>query len=142
VGQLRHVLVHRARRLRVEEDDDAAEWIEGEPGDGPQAVPGPEFPVVLFLPFGQEESGQPRTRKVTRPTLMWEPVNADTGEAVEPVGSDDELLISAEELAAWFEQVPGEEDGVGRWQVDGQPQPFGPPGIVIGVQANLKAVRG
>jgi len=127
--------------MRVEEDEDAPEWIEGEPGDGPSAVAGPQFPAVLFLPLGQEEAG-PRARKVTRPTLLWEPVNADTGEAVDPPGPDDELLISAPELAGWFEQAPGEEDGVGRWQVDGPPQPFGPPGTVIGVQAILKAVRG
>lgn len=141
MGQLRHVLVHAARRLRVEEDEDAATWIEGEPGEGPRAVPGPEFPVVLFLPLGQEDSGQPRSRKVTRPTLLWEPVNADTGEDVEPVSPDDELLIEASDLAPYFEQAAGEEPGIGRWQVDGAPQPFGPPGAVIGAQANLKAVR-
>lgn len=140
MGQLRHVLVHRGRRLRVVEDAGAVEWIEGEPGEGPAAVPGPVFPVVLFLPLGSEDAG-PRSKKITRPTLMWEPVNADTGEPVEPVTADDELLIDAPDLAAWFEQAPGEEPGVGRWQVDGPPQPFGPPGSVIGVQATLKAVR-
>jgi hypothetical protein len=140
VGQLRHVLVHRARRLRVEEDAGAAEWIEGEPGEGPAPVPGPEFPVVLFLPLGSEEAG-PRAKTITRPTLMWEPVNADTGETVDAVTADDELLIAATDLASWFEQAPGEEPGVGRWQVDGPPQPFGPPGTVIGVQATLKQVR-
>lgn len=140
MGQLRHVLVHSARRLRVE-DDTEPEWIEGEPGDGPRPVAGEPFPVVLFLPLGTEETARPRSKQVARPTLLWEPVNANTGAAVETITADDELLILAADLAPYFEQAPDEPDGTGRWQIDGAPQPFGPPGTVIGVQAVLKQVR-
>lgn len=140
MGQLRHVLKHVARRLRVV-DDVSVDWIEGEPGDGPEPVKGPGFPAVLFLPLGTEDTARPRSKQVSRPTLMWEPVNADTGAAVEVVSPDDELLIFAPELAGSFAQEPDEPAGTGRWMVDGAPQPFGPPGRVIGLQAIVKQVR-
>jgi hypothetical protein len=134
VGQLRHVLVHVATPVRFEDGSDG-EWIEGEPGEGgSEPVAGDEFPCVLFLPGGSEDSGQPRSRKITRPTLLFEPVNADSGAAV-AVSADDELLVRAPEMAF----LTGAEEV--RWQVEGQPQPFGPPGTVIGVQATLKRVE-
>jgi hypothetical protein len=57
------------------------------------------------------------------------------------VDKEDELLIEAPELASFFEEVE-DSPGVGRWQVDSVPQPFGPPGEVIGVQATVKQVAG
>lgn len=126
---------HTARRREyVERQGEPVEWVEGEPGaDGPQPVDGPEFPCFLFLPLGSEDEAHPRSRKVSRPTVMWDPA--------EVVGdnptADDELLIVAPELA------PVLGAGEVRWQVDGAPQPFGPPGEqVVGVQATLKRVEG
>lgn len=143
MGQLRHVLVHRATPVEfVEGTDEPTQWIEGEPGiEGPTGVRGTPFPCVLFLPLGSEDEGQPRSRKVTRPTLMFEPFDFD-GAPVEPPSAEDELLIAAPELAASFEQAEGEEPGTGRWQIEGTPQPFGPPGRVIGYQATVKQVEG
>lgn len=131
MGQLAHVLVHTATLLRYEEDGVA--WIEGEPGDGPEPTLGESFACVLFLPLGTEDDSGARSRKVSRPTILWEPPAR--------LGADDELLILAPELADHFEQAPGRPVGTGRWQVDGEPQPFGPPGKVIGTQATLKQVR-
>ncbi len=166
MGQLRHVLVHTARRLRVVDGDAEEEWIEGEPGEsGPTTVAGDPFPVVLFLPLGTEDTGRPRSKQVSRPTLLWEPVNADTGATIDSITADDELLLVAPELALDEEGVvimgattygsgaygaPGGTYGQlaattaegSRWMVDGAPQPFGPPGRVIGVQAIVKQVRG
>lgn len=140
MGQLRHVLKHSARRLRYVEAP-ADEWVEGEPGeDGPVPVASEPFPVVLFLPLGTETEG-PVGRKITRPTLLWEPVNADTAAAVPQLGPDDELLILALDLAPYFPPAADEPAGTGRWQIEGRPQPFGPPGRVIGVQATLKQVE-
>jgi hypothetical protein len=136
VGQLRHILVHTATPIRTVEDGDAVEWIEGEPGEsGPEPVRQDAFPAVLFLPQGSEESDHPRSKKVSRPTLLYEPINADTGEAVPELTADDELMVEAVELAQWTGATEA------RWQVDGTPQPFGPPGRVIGVQVTLKQVR-
>lgn len=137
MGQLRHVLVHVATPVAFVEGEPDDEWIEGEPGEaGPEPVPGVAFPAVLFLPQGQEDSNRPRSQKVSRPTLLYEPVNADTGVPVAKLSADDELMVRAPELAFWT----GAEEA--RWQVDGTPQPFGPPGTVIGVQAVLKQVSG
>lgn len=148
MGELRHILVHVGTPLVYVEGAADDEWIEGEPGeDGPEPSQGSTFPCVLFLPLGQEESPggeSPRGRKVSRPTIMFEPArpldwSEDPGVAIE-VGPDDELLILAPELAGHFAQVEDAAPGTGRWQVDGRPQPFGPPGRVIGVQAALKQV--
>lgn len=68
--------------------------------------------------------------------LDWEEGAGD----VIALGPDSELLIFAPELAGHFAQAADEAAGTGRWQVDGRPQPFGPPGSVIGVQAALKQV--
>lgn len=153
MGQLRHILKHTARRYTAVEvtPESALDWIEGEPGGGeeddpadeggPQRVESGEFPCVLFLPLGSESApSEGRSKKVTVPTLLWEP----DGTAAVPVpdlGPDDEILISAVELAEWFEQAAGFPAGTGLWQIDGAPQPFGPPGgPVIGVQARLKQV--
>lgn len=145
MGELAHILVHAATPVRYTEggsDTPADQWIEGEPGaDGPEPIKGEPFACVLFLPLGAEESpgaDSPRPRKSSRPTIMYETPRAD-GTAV-VLSADDELLIAAPELSAHFEQAEGEAAGVGRWQVDGRPQPFGPPGEVIGVQANVKQV--
>lgn len=115
--------------LRVYEEE-GAEWIEGEPGDAPEPVDGPAFPCFLFLPLGTEEPG-PRSRKITRPTVMWDPAEV----AGDDPSADGELLITAPEYA------PVTGGAAVRWQVEGSPQPFGPPGgPLVGVQASLKQV--
>lgn len=126
---------HVARVLRYPEG--GVVFIEGEPGDGPEPAPGVPFACYLFLPLGQEDAA-PRGRKITRPQVMFDPVEMAGGEAAP--SADDELLILAPELVAFYRSVDG-EPGVGRWQITGAPQPFGPPGVqVIGLLAELSAV--
>jgi hypothetical protein len=67
---------------------------------------------------------------------MWDPADITPAGAESP-RADDELLITAIELS------PATGAETVRWQIEGQPQPFGPPGeAVVGVQANLKRVEG
>lgn len=144
MGQLRHILVHSASAVQWEDGArpaDASGWVEGEPNEGAEAAMGLPFPCVLFLPLGSEDTDRPRSRKVSVPTLMWEPINADTGDPVEPLNGDDSLIVTAAELVSSFEELAG-YPGAGLWQIDGNPQPFGPPGRVIGYQARLKQVTG
>jgi hypothetical protein len=134
---LEDVLVHTATPWRKVDDradaPDEADWIEGEPGaDDQEPERGTPFPCVLFLPLGSEEAGRPRARQVSRPTMLFLP-ERDDGSTVDVTGND-ELLISAPELAAWTGAAEQ------RWQVDGAPQPFGPPGEVIGLQATVLKV--
>jgi hypothetical protein len=132
MGNLAHVLVHRAW-TRTLAPPPAESWEEGEPGGGAIYYFGRPFPAILFLPLGEEQPA-PWKRAVTRPTLMWEPVRPD-GTAV-VVSYTDELIVDAPELAGYT------GDDVTRWQIEGAPQPFGPPGIVIGAQATLRQDRG
>lgn len=136
MGRLLHVLKHTGTAFPFEEDDAAGVWVEGEPGPvGPEPVPGVPFPCILFLPTVSEEANAFRPRRVSRPTLLHEPVRPD-GSLVElKAGSD--LLVLAPELAPWT----GAEEA--RWKVEGIPQPFGPPGgPMIGALVTLAAVKG
>lgn len=111
-------------------------WVEGERGTvGPSEFTGTAFPCVLFLPQAPEQneaavSWKPRT--VTRPTLLFDPLDVVAGQMP---GKDHDLLISAPDLAAFT----GGDAVI--WQVDGAPQPAGPPGRPIVVVAILKRVR-
>lgn len=104
--------------------------IEGEADVEP--VPLTPFMGVLFLPQGTEEPNPFKPRKITRPTLLHLPEDL-LGAAV-TIDPEDELLIDAPELAPWT----GASEA--RWQIEGMPQPFGPPGEVIGIQAVLVKV--
>lgn len=132
------VLRHTATPVRGRDtnvDENAEEWIEGEPGEGAEPVAGLPFACVLFLPQSTEGAGQEfswRQRAITRPTLLYNIVRAD-GSRVD-IGKDDELTISAPDLAEW------QGGALARWQVDGIPQPFGPPGRAFACQATLKQV--
>lgn len=117
------ICVHTATPVTEVESDDEATWAAGEPEK--TVTTGEAFPCVLFLPLGKREDT--RGRQVREPTLLWEAFNEE-GEPMVPVKENDELLILAEELTG--------ADPV-RWQVNGEPQPFGPPGEVIGYQATL-----
>jgi hypothetical protein len=124
---------HVAQVLAYEED--GAGWIEGERGDAPEPTLLASIPCYLFVPLGTEEQSA-RSRKITRPTVMWDPADITPAGAESP-RADDELLITAIELS------PATGAETVRWQIEGQPQPFGPPGeAVVGVQANLKRVEG
>jgi hypothetical protein len=105
--------------------------VEGERDEQP--VPGTPFQGVLFLPLGSEEANPFRPRKLSRPTLLCLPEDA-AGQPV-TLKPEDEVTILAPELAPWTGA------NAARWQVDGAPQPFGPPGSVIGFQANLVKVQ-
>lgn len=127
------VLVHTANALVY--PDGEGEWIEGEPGDGAsEALQGAAFACVLFLPGpGGEQSDAFRPRVVRTPTLLYNPLRDDGTIVV--LGFEDEVLVAAPELAPWTGAAAA------RWLVAGVPQPFGPPGTVIGVQATLRQVR-
>lgn len=116
-------------RIRELVEDTAGGWIEGEPTKGPVATDVGTVPCYLFLPLGTEDDAQPRRRKLSRPTVMWDPA--------EVVGdrptADHELWITAPELVSATGAIEV------RWQIEGDPQPFGAPGeTVIGAQATLK----
>jgi hypothetical protein len=130
-----HILVHRATPRSYVEAADAGPWLAGEPGArGPEVVLGAPFPCVLFLPSpGGAQDTTFRPKVVKRPTLLFNPTRLDGSLVL--VGSEDELAVSAPELEAWTGAAEA------RWQVDGDPQPFGPPGLVYGVVATLKIVR-
>lgn len=129
------ILVHTATLISFETGAEPTDWFEGEPGDDPAGpTAGAVFPCVLFLPApaGEavvEQSYRPRT--IQRPTVLFDP-NLVVGTTVT---KDDELMIAAPELATYTGA------STARWQVEGDPQPFGKPGSVIGVLCILKAVH-
>lgn len=137
------LLVHTATPLSYGEDP-AGAWVEGERGAGPTLTQGVPFACVLFMPSagGQQDTSY-RPRTVVRPTLMYNPARelADVTRGLVADGSpivlspESELLLAAPDLAAW---IGGDNL---RWEVDGQVQPFGPPGQVIGFQAALRRVE-
>lgn len=132
-----HVLVHSAVPVTYVEDDEAVEWVEGEPGEeGIVRTLGEGFPCVLFMPSaGGNADTTYRPRVVRQPTLLF---NANYPGTLTPVllTTESELLVSAPELAQWT-GAP-----VQRWLLVGAAQPFGPPGTVVGVLAILRAVEG
>jgi hypothetical protein len=109
---------------------ESGELVEGETDIEPQE--GTPFQGILFLPQGGEEPNPYRPRKISRPTLLYLPLDSEGQPVV--LAAEDELLITAAELAPWTGATEA------RWQVDGTPQPFGPPGSVIGIQAALVKV--
>lgn len=118
------ILVHLG--VPVETREDTAGWAEGEP-DTPEQVPVPEraFGCCLFLPGSSEETGGRGSRQVKRPTLLLPPGL--------PVTRKDQVDVTAAELTG--------PDPV-RWQVEGDPQPFGKPGeATIGSQVTLRRVE-
>lgn len=134
MGRLSHVLKHRATP-QVLAADDEGEWEAGERGAGAAPQPGVAFACMLFLPAGVEEANPFRPRNITRPTLLYEPTNV--------AGGDVELRMEMElTLVAANEAPPARALLEGRWQVDGDPQAFGPPGRTIGMMTNLQRVRG
>lgn len=141
-----HILVHTATPVEYVEGVAGDEWIEGEPGEGgPTRTEGVPFECVLFLPApGGAEANPYRPRVVRRPTLLFNPTRnlVDAGRHLvgdsSPIAITDrsELLIDAPDLRPW---TAGENPS--RWQADGDAQPFGPPGTVIGAMATLVAVE-
>jgi hypothetical protein len=131
------ILRHRAAVVgQVAADRGAAEWVAGEPAAGsPPAPAGTPFRCVLFLPVGAEEDNPYRPRNITRPTLLYNAHDEDGGLVVLVAESELELTAAAEpeNVRAMLE---------GRWQVDGDPAAFGPPGRNVGLMATLQRVRG
>lgn len=119
-------------------DIDESNWIEGEPDDtGNTPSPGggaagTPFACCLFLPQSPEQ-GPPRGRRVVRvPTLLMAPEDNE-GTAL--------MLSPADTVSITAPELPGHANGV-LYQVEGEPQPFGPPGDdLIGMQATLKRVE-
>lgn len=117
-------------------DEGNPEWIEGEPTEGGLTpTDGESFACALFIPRSSgAASDQYRLREVRVPTLLFNPLR-DDGSIIE-LSPEDELMIDAPELAPWTGANPA------RWMIDGMPQPFGPPGTVLGVLATLRQVVG
>lgn len=132
-----HVLVHTATPLEYDEPQSSpAEWLEGEPGaaGGGEATPGVAFPCVLFMPSGGgDQPNAYRRRVVEQPTLLYNLHRPDGSTVV--LARESDVMVAAPELAPWT----GAETA--RWTVVGEPQPFGPPGTVAGVQATLRMVQ-
>lgn len=125
-------MVHTATPV-VYGDEGTVAWIEGEPSsEGLEPVAGAPFPCVLFMPQGGGQDNPYRPRVIKAPQILFNPLRADL--TVVAVGHEDELLIAAPELAPWT----GAETA--RWLANGNAQPFGPPGTVIGLLATLRAV--
>jgi hypothetical protein len=138
-----HVLVHVATPLRYSEDEPG--FIEGEPGYGPEPEQGKPFVCVLFMPSaGGEVTNEYRPRAVRTPQMLYNPSRTQQGRPGGPsvprdgspvvVGNEDELLIYAPELAPWTGAPTT------RWQADGEPQPFGKPGTVMGILAIVRQI--
>jgi hypothetical protein len=146
-----YILVHTAVPLTYEEPQtDPATWIEGEPGSagGGEPTNGTPFVCVLFMPSpGGEQQNEYRPKVIRQPTILYNPTRdqpkaAFAGAPAVPanntpivITNEDELMITAPELAAW---TGG--DTV-RWQAAGDAQPFGPPGVVFGIMATLRIVK-
>lgn len=129
------LLVHTAVPVTYDEGT-PVEWIEGEsgPAAGGEAVEGVEFPCVLFLPGpGGQQDNPYRQRVVRTPQIMFNPLRADLTTVV--LGKSSEVLVTAPDLAAYTGA------NTVRWLLQGDAQPFGPPGTVYGLLALLTRVE-
>jgi hypothetical protein len=142
---LEDVCVHTCTPLRITQQEESGEWIEGEwiitqPGVTEESRATP-FDGCLFLPRGEEATGGGVAvilgREVLVPTLLYLPEDHD-GDAV-ALDREDRVGVVAAELneargyALDFEEM---------YFVNGSPQPFGKPGEpVIGLQAILQKVE-
>ena len=134
------VMVHLATPIETTTDDN---YIEGESDD----LRAPVEAFDCFYMHGRgatEASNVPRgRRKIEQPTILYEAERED-GTMIH-LSAKDEIVIDAEEvlgIAAYPIEVDGDEilvPGV-LFQVDGDPEPFQPPGEVIGYEARLKRV--
>jgi hypothetical protein len=140
------VTVHLATPVSTEQGTDPKDWIEGEPDE--VQVAGTSFEVFYMHGPGASEENAPRgRRKIEGPTIIYEAERND-GEFVSLVAEDEVIIDPAEDEDLW--QVLGGAgqvvtiDGVGipgvLFQANGDPEPFQPPGEVLGFQARLKRV--
>lgn len=125
MAALGFILVHTATAVSQVETttSDLAQWAEGEPDETPTTST--PFDCVLFLP--QSTRQDRRGRQVKEPTLMWDGLNCD-GTSAPRLSEAQELRVTACELTG--------PDPV-RWQINGDPEPLGPPGEVLCWQARL-----
>lgn len=131
----RDVLKHEAVPYRRTE---SGTWVEGERvpnAEDPDG--GTRFRCMLFLPAPGVENAQPgyfSPKRIIQPTLLYGPKDVDGAQVA--LSAEDELgVISPELNVAEGRAVDAEV----RWQVQGNPQAFGPPGrTVIGFQATLQ----
>lgn len=131
------VLKHRAVPYRRTESDT---YVEGERVPSAEdTAGGAQFRCVLFLPQPGSENSQPTyfsPKRIVQPTLLYWP--RDLAGAEVALSAEDEVGVIAGELNVAEGRAVGAEV---RWQVQGAPQPFGPPGrAVIGLQATLQRI--
>lgn len=121
---LEDICVHRATVKRTER---TGEKVEGEWEEA--AVDGQTFDCILFPPEPGPEQNLLR-RVILVPTLLH---------YAEDVAGAPLTLSKDEEVDVTVIGIPAKWGG--RWQVDGEPQPFGPPGAApVGELATLKRV--
>jgi hypothetical protein len=131
------VLKHRAVPYRRTE---SSTWVEGERvPNAEDADGGAEFRCMLFLPAPGSENTTPAyfsPKRIVQPTLLYWP--KDVAGAPVALSAEDELGVISPELNVAQGRAEGAEV---RWQVQGDPQAFGPPGRpVIGFLATLQRV--
>jgi hypothetical protein len=141
------VTVHTATPILTTTSEDEDTWVEGEPDETTS------FGVVFdcFYMHGRGATEQPAVprgrRKVEGPTIIYES-ERDDGSIVQLVAEDEVVIDPGDDEGIWAvlggegqtvkvgnEEIPGV-----RFQVDGDPEPFQPPGEVLGFQARLKRV--
>lgn len=124
------VCVHVGTPIVTQNDPDEDTWVEGEPDEDP--ADGVPFDCFFMELRGASEMSSPvGIRKIKGPTILFEDERDDGSRVV--LKAEDELWVLAEEVLG--------PDPV-RFQVDGDPTPFQPPGEVIGWEALLKRVAG
>jgi hypothetical protein len=134
------VMVHLATPIETTTDGN---WEEGEPDE----IRAPVEPFDCFYMQGRGASETPNVprgrRKVEQPTILYE-AERDDGSLIQ-LSAEDEIVIDAEEvlgIAAYGMELEGDQIAIPGvlFQVDGDPEPFQPPGEVIGYEARLKRV--
>lgn len=122
------IMVHVGVVLEVQS---SGGYAQGEPAEV-EPVPKQTIDCFLQLPRGADEDEEaPRgRRKITRPTLMYEPFDILGGDFT--LKAEDLIDITAPELTG--------PDPV-RWQVVGDAEPFARPGDLIGSRSYLRRVE-
>lgn len=108
--------------------EQAGPKVDGRPAT--EDVPGTPFDCCLFLPAPGGED-QRQGRRVKRPTLLIATLDR---------AADAVVLSGKVKVDVTAPELTGPEPV--RWQLDGDPQPFGPPGDVpVGMQATLRRIE-
>lgn len=140
------VTVHSATPVSTEQSTDPETWVEGEPDE--KLVAGVLFDCFYMHGRGAAEVDVPRgRRKIEGPTIIYES-ERDDGSFVTLAAEDEVIIDPADDDDLWqvlggpgqVVMIDGDEIPGVLFQADGDPEPFQPPGEVLGFQARLKRV--